>query len=106
MNVKPLPASLRAKLLSNERPFLLAPDEVQPLLDFIHASPADARRMLMVDQDPVQLFAEQLEQTARNLENLADALIEQALPAGASRDATDWDTLQALTGLQFKPQEK
>lgn len=103
MNVKPLPASLRAKLLSNERPFLLAPDEVQPLLDFIHASPADARRML---NDPGQMLNDYLAETVKNLENLADALIEQALPAGASRDATDWDTLQALTGLQFKPQEK
>lgn len=103
MSVKPLPASLRQKLLSNKRPMLLAPDEVQPLLDFIHATPADARRMLM---DPGQMLNDYLTETVKNLESLADALIEQALPAGGSRDATDWDTLQALTGLQFKPQEK
>lgn len=100
---KPLPPSLRAKLLSDKRPFLLSPDEVQPLLDFIHAPPAEARRMLM---DPAQLLNDYLTETVKNLENLADALIEQALPAGGSRDATDWETLQALTGLQLKPQEK
>jgi hypothetical protein len=103
MSVKPLPASLRQKLLSNKRPMLLAPDEVQPLLDFIHATPADAHRMLM---DPVQMLNDYLTETVKNLESLADALIEQALPAGGSRDVTDWDTFQALTGLQFKPLEK